>query len=75
MTNLKPSQIIAIGAAIVFGLPIAVGLAVGHFFGFWFGVAAGGIVLLLVAFLGHRHMVKMAKEQEKHPETEDRDDA
>jgi len=70
MTNLKPSQIIAIGAAIVFGLPIAVGLVIGHFFGFWFGVASGGIALLFVAFLGHRHMVKMAKEQEKDTKEE-----
>lgn len=75
MPNLKPTQIIAIGTTIVFGLPIVVGLVAGHFFGFWLGVASGGIVLLLVLFLGHRHMVKMVKEREKHPETEDRDDA
>lgn len=65
MTNLKSSQIILIGAAIVFGVPITVGLVVGHLFGFWLGVASGGLVLLLVLFLGHRHMMKMVREQEK----------
>ena len=36
-TNLTYGQIIAIGVAFLFGLPICVGLAVGHFFGLWFG--------------------------------------
>lgn len=73
--NLTPRQIIAIGAAIVFGVPIIVGLVVGHFFGFWPGVASGGIVLLLIAFLARRQLMKRVREEEKHSETGDRDDA
>jgi membrane protein implicated in regulation of membrane protease activity len=65
MTNLKPSQIIIIGAAIVFGVPIIVGLVVGHFFGFWAGFASGAGLLLFVAYLGHRELMRRAREQEK----------
>jgi len=65
MTNLKPSQIIVIGAAIVFGLPTAVGLVVGHFFGFWLGVAIAVMIFAFVAFLAHRQLMKKAQEQER----------
>jgi hypothetical protein len=74
VTNLKLSQIIVIGAAIVFGLPIIVGLVVGHFFGLWLGVTSGGIVLLFVLFIVRRQLMKRAREQEKPLGTEDKSD-
>jgi Na+/H+ antiporter NhaC len=55
-TNLTTGQIITIGVTIVFGLPLCVGLVVGHFLGFWFGVASGGLVLLFIAYLAQRWM-------------------
>jgi len=70
MTNLKPSQIIVIGAAIAFGLPTAVGLVVGHFFGFWLGVTIAVLIFAFVMFLAHRQLMKGAQEQKR----EDRDD-
>ena len=68
-TNLTQGQIIVIGAAIVFGLPICVGLGVGHFFGLWFGVASGGLVMLFIAYLARRWMKRVNKQGE-----EDRED-
>lgn len=75
MANLKPSQIIAIGAAIVFGPPIIIGFIACHFLGFWLGVAISGIALLAFLFIMRRYLMKRARDQEKEAETEDRDDA
>jgi uncharacterized membrane protein len=66
-------QIIVIGVAIIFGLPICVGLAVGHFFGFWLGVASSGLVVLVVLFMAHRRIIKLAQQQETQLDTKDRD--
>ena len=61
-TNLTHAQIMVIGTVIVFGLPICVGLAIGYFFGFWFGVASAGLVLLFIAYLAQRWMKKITKQ-------------
>ena len=64
-TNMTQTQIIVIGAAIVFGLSICVGLAVGYFLGFWFGVASGGLVLLFIAYIAQRWMKRMGKQDKE----------
>ena len=64
-TNLTHIQIIVIGVAILFGLPICIGLAIGYFFGFWFGVASAGLVLLLIAYLAQRWMKKISKQDKE----------
>ena len=69
-TNLKPIWIITIGGAIVFGLPTAVGLIVGHFFDLWLGIAVGVLIFVLVIFVAHRQLIKRAEQQER----EDRGD-
>ena len=61
-TNLTYGQIIAIGVAFLFGLPICVGLAVGHFFDIWFGVVSGVAVLLVIAYIGQRWMKRTGKQ-------------
>lgn len=61
-TNLTHAQIIAIGVAILFGLPICVGLVVWHFLGFWLGVTSGGLVLLLIAYLAQRWQKRISKQ-------------
>jgi branched-subunit amino acid ABC-type transport system permease component len=63
-TNLTHAQIIAIGSAIVFGLPLCAGLVAGHFFGFWLGVVAAGLVLLFIGYLAQR-WVKRANKKER----------
>jgi hypothetical protein len=63
-TNLTHTQIIAIGSAIVFGLPICAGLVVRHFFGFWLGVAAGGLVLLFIGYVAQRWVKRASKKED-----------
>jgi len=60
-TNLTHAQIIVIGAAIVLGLPICVGLVVGYFFGLGLGVGSGALVLLFIAYLAQRWMKRVGK--------------
>lgn len=67
-TNLTHTQIMVIGMAIVFGLPTCAGLVVGYFFGLWLGVASGGLVLLLIAYLAQRWLKRMGKQQEEDKE-------
>ena len=64
-TNLTHGQIIVIGAAIVFGLPICVGLAVGYFFGFVLGVGSGALVLLFIAYIAQRWMKRIGKQDKE----------
>ena len=62
--NLTHAQIIAIGSAIVFGLPLGAGIVVGHFFGFWLGVVAAGVVLLFIGYLAQRWVKRVNKKEE-----------
>jgi len=64
-TSLTQTQIIVIGSAALFGLPIGIGLVVGHFFGFWFGVASGGLVLLFIAYIAQRWMKRMGRQDKE----------
>ena len=63
MNNLSYRQIVAIGIAAVVGLPVCVGLVVGHFLDFWFGVVAGVLVLLFLMWLAQRHVKRMGKRE------------
>jgi len=71
MGNLTPLQIVAIGAALVFGIPIAVGFVVGHFFGLWLGVASGGSVLLFIFIIAHRQLMKRTREEKETKEEDE----
>jgi len=57
--NIKPIYAILIGAAIVLGFPIIVGLIAAHFTGIEIGVATGLILLVIILIMGHRYMVKI----------------
>lgn len=46
--NLTPNRIIIIGAAVVFGIPIAIGIVVGHFHGWLIGVIAEVALLVFI---------------------------
>jgi len=54
MANLKPSQTIAIGVACLFGIPICIGLVVGHFVGFWVGVVTTIVAIAFIAYIAQR---------------------
>lgn len=60
--NIQPIYAILIGAAIVLGLPIIVGLIAAYFVGIPVGALAGFILFLVILFLGHRYMVKIRKD-------------
>jgi hypothetical protein len=72
-TNLTHNQIIAIGSAILFGLPLCAGFVAGHFLGFWPGVMSGGLVLLFIVYLAQR-WVKGIGKQDNEPATKGSDD-
>lgn len=56
--NLNPTQIIVIGAAVVFGLPIAVGLIAAHFLGAVNGLIVGVVVFALILTIAQRKLRK-----------------
>ena len=60
--NLNPLQIIVIGAAFVFGLPIAAGLVAAHFLGSVNGLIVGVIVFALIITMAHRKLRKTKHE-------------
>lgn len=59
----NPSQLVIIGIAIVFGLPIMVGLVLGHFFGFGTGVVAGVGLCALILAIAHRRLMRQGKDK------------
>jgi uncharacterized membrane-anchored protein YhcB (DUF1043 family) len=63
--KLSTGQMIAIGGAITFGLPICIGLVVGHFLGFWLGVASSGLVLGFIGYLAQRWAKRTSKQQKE----------
>ena len=60
--NLNPVQIIVIGAAAVFGLPIAAGLVAAHFLGAVNGLIVGFIVFALIITMAHSKLKKTKNE-------------
>lgn len=62
MINLKQRQIIAIGVACLFGIPICIGLVVGHFVGFWVGVVATVVAIAVIAYIAQRWWQKQQKQ-------------
>lgn len=64
MNNLTQRQIILIGIVCLFGIPICIGIAVGHFAGFWFGVIATVCLIALIAFIAQRWWQKQARQKQ-----------
>ncbi len=61
MHNLSYQQIIVIGVACLFGIPICVGLVIGHFMGFWSGLATFALVIFIIALVAQRWWQKQNK--------------
>jgi len=59
--RLTTGQMIALGIAIVFGIPILAMIIAGRFVGFWGGVFIGGIIFVIIVAIGQRHMKKQSK--------------
>ena len=58
---MKPWVIVVIGAAITFGLPAVVGIVVGHFFGWAYGLGVAGCMCVAVLWIAHRRLMGMAQ--------------
>jgi putative Mn2+ efflux pump MntP len=74
MRNLSPQQILIIGAAIVFGLPVVIGLIVGHFYGGRAGIFSGLLLCVLILFMAHRKIMAQARRQKNEKSDEEKDD-
>lgn len=61
--NLSPRQIIAIGAAVVFGPPTLIGFVVGYFVGWFGGIIAGAVAFVLVLIVAQAEITRRLKEQ------------
>ena len=64
MNKLTTKQLITIGVACLFGIPICIGLVVGHFAGFWVGVIATVFTIAFIAFIAQRWWQKRARQNE-----------
>lgn len=56
--NLTPTQVIIIGCTVVFGIPIAVGIVLGHFLGGPVGFIAGIVIFATILTIVHRQLTK-----------------
>ena len=65
MHNLSPQQIIAIGAAIAFGLPVVTGIIVAHFHGLGGGIFSGLLVFVVIVAVAQRRLKQSGKDQNK----------
>jgi hypothetical protein len=63
MHNLTTQQIIVIGAAIVFGLPIATGIIVAHFHSLGGGIFSGLLVFVVIVAVAQRRLKQSGKDQ------------
>ena len=70
MVNLTPRQIILIGAAIVFGPPLLLGILLGHFVGWFTGIGAGIILFLVIVAIAS---VEIRKRLEQHKDSQNDD--
>jgi len=68
MANLKPSQTITIGVACLFGIPICIGIVVGHFAGFWVGVVTTIVAIAFIAYIAQRWWQKQQNKGKKDDE-------
>jgi Flp pilus assembly protein TadB len=62
MNNLTRGQIILIGVAALFGIPICIGFAVGYVAGFWTGVVATVVAIAVIAFIAQRWWEKKVRQ-------------
>ena len=66
MNNLTRGQVIAIGIAALFGVPICIGIAIGYVLGFWVGVLVTVVAIATVAFIALRWWQRKAEREDKH---------
>ena len=62
MNNLTRGQTIFIGVAALFGVPICIGLVVGHFAGFWIGLLSTVIAIAVIAAIAQRWWQRQQKQ-------------
>jgi len=65
MKNPTQRQMVAIGVACLFGIPICAGIAVGHFAGFWAGVIVAVLTIVIIATIAQRWWNKQAGQKGK----------
>lgn len=73
MNNLSQRQIIAIGVVCLFGIPICLGLVVGHFAGFWVGALVTVVTIGVIAHIAQRWWQKQVRQKEGKDTKEDKD--
>jgi hypothetical protein len=66
--SLTPKQIIIIGAAIAFGLPVGAGIVVGHFTSPAAGICSGVIICMLILALASHRLKATSKQNKNHDE-------
>lgn len=59
--SLRPGEMVALGIAIVFGIPILATFILAHFFDFWTGAVVGIVIFVIIVAIGQRHMKKQSK--------------
>lgn len=62
MNNLTRGQIIFIGVAALFGIPICIGFAVGYLAGLWAGVLVTVVAIAVIAFIAQRWWQRRQKQ-------------
>jgi len=65
MRNLTHGQTIVVGIAALFGIPVCVGLVVGHFLDVWAGVLVAVVIIAAVATIALRWSGKQAERRDK----------
>ena len=58
---MKPSQLLPIGIAIIFGPPVIIGFVVAHFHGALPGVVVGVVSLLVILLIAYYWVMKHTK--------------
>jgi hypothetical protein len=71
MHNLTPQQITIIGAAIVFGVPLALGIVVAHFTSPGGGIFSGVLMFVLILLLAWRQLKAAARQNKKEDDSDE----
>ena len=71
MNNLTQRQTIALGIVFLFGIPICIGIVVGHFTNFLAGLGITVLAIIIIAYITQRWWNKKAS---KNKEEDDRED-